>query len=319
MFLISICIPTYNRPRLAREAVDSALAQTYRPIDIVVSDDSTTNATERILGDVIDSGHIRHARNINTLGQAGNVNRLFDLAKGELLVLLHDDDLLLPGAVAALAGCFAISPGITAAYGKQYEIDANGAVDEAGSDVLNAAYNRTAEKAGRQSSTLLAGLTAQFPNNGYLLRTSVARKVRYRSDPAVGAACDLDFGLRLAVASQGYYYLDEYTAKYRKARQSASHIYIAHLSFDLLASANLPGDLEDIRQSQMRKYARSAVNQWLAIGKRRSAQRVYLSAGYDRRCSAVGILQAILILCPSGITKWLISSARAVRHSRINK
>lgn len=319
MFLISICIPTYNRPRLAREAVDSALAQTYSPLDIVVSDDSTTDATEKILGDVIDSGKIRYTRNIYKLGQAGNVNQLFDLANGELHVLLHDDDLLLPGAVAALAGCFAISPGITAAYGKQYLIGANGAVDAAGSAALNAAYNRTAEKAGRQSSTLLAGLTAQFPNDGYLLRTSVARKVRYRSDPAVGAACDLDFGLRLAVASKGYYYLDEYTAKYRMTIQSASHIYIAHLSFDLLASADLPGELESIRQSQMRKYARSAVNQWLAIGKRRSAKRVYLSAGYDRRCSAVGVLHAILILCPSSISKWFISYVRAVRYGHTNK
>ena len=311
--LISICIPTHNRPCLVREAVDSAIAQTYRPLEIVVSDDSTTNATERILGDVITSGDIRYARNIHTLGQAGNVNRLFDLANGELLVLLHDDDLLLPGAVAALAGCFAISPGITAAYGKQYLIGANGAVDEAGSDALNAAYNRTAEEAGRQSSAFLAGLTAQFPNDGYLLRTSVARKVRYRSDPAVGAACDLDFGLRLAAASQGHYFLDEYIAKYRIMVKSASHIYYAHLSFDLLASAELPGGLEEIRQSQMRKYARSAVNQWLALGKRRSAQRVYLSAAYGRRWSAVGILHAVLLLCPSILTRWLISSMRSIR------
>ena len=42
--LVSVVIPSYNRPRLLREAVDSALAQTYPAVEVVVGDDSPTTS-----------------------------------------------------------------------------------------------------------------------------------------------------------------------------------------------------------------------------------------------------------------------------------
>lgn len=317
--LISVCIPTCNRPGLVREAIDSARAQTYQPIEIIVSDDSASDDTERMLADQIGPGlgFVRYVRNTLSLGQAGNINRLFDLAHGELLILLHDDDLLLPEAVTNLAECFARSPELTASYGKQYVIGPNGTIDEAASETLNAAYRRTAAHVGRQLSSLHAGLTAQFPNDGYLLRTTVARAVRYLTSSAVGDACDFDFGLRLAAASKGFEFLDRYTTKYRVAGPSIStgNNY-THLMFDLLANAELPDDLEDIRKTEMRKYAQSATNKWLSLGKRRPALRVYLSSAYGwrRRASVKGLLHVCLLLCPAVITQWLISRTRSARR-----
>jgi len=314
--LISICVPTCNRPGLVREAVDSARAQTYRPIEVVVSDDSTNNDTERALADLIGSGNVRYVRNAPSLGQVGNVNRLFDLAQGEFLVLLHDDDLLQSDAVASLANCFAATSGLTAAYGKQWVIGQDGAIDEAASEALNTAYHRTPDRAGRQPSALLAGLTAQFPNDGYLLRTDVARAIRYRTDPSVGDACDFDFGLRLAAAVDGFYFLDQYTAKYRVAGRSVStgNNY-TNLTFDLLAGAKLPDDLEEFRQSLLRRYAQPAVNKWLAIGDRRAALRVFRSSAYGwrRRAAVTGLLHAGLLLCPPSLTRWLIGRVRSSR------
>ena len=45
-----------------------------------------------------------YLRNESSLGQAGNVNQLFARARGERLVLMHDDDFLLPGALTAMDG-----------------------------------------------------------------------------------------------------------------------------------------------------------------------------------------------------------------------
>ncbi|MEM1303844.1 MAG: glycosyltransferase, partial [Planctomycetota bacterium] len=47
--LISVCIPTYRRPDLLREAVESVVRQEYRPLEIIVGDDSPTPAAENVV------------------------------------------------------------------------------------------------------------------------------------------------------------------------------------------------------------------------------------------------------------------------------
>lgn len=314
--LVSICIPTYKRPGLLREAVESVLGQTYRPIDIVVSDDSPDDETERRIADLIACGTVRYVRNAPSLGQAANCNRLLDLARGDLLMLLHDDDLLVADAMSHLVRCFEEQDGLTAAYGKQYVVSEDGTRDEAASASLNAAYRRSQAFAGRQVLPLRSGLTAQFPNDGFLVRTDVARRVRYREAPEVGDACDFDFGLRLSAVADAFYFLDDYTAMYRLTSVGVSpNNNYANLTFDLVAQVAVPGELESERQQQLRTFAAPAVYRWLALGNRTAAIRVYRSAAYGwrRRLSFQGILQAGLMLCPPALGHQVIKLGRFLR------
>jgi glycosyltransferase involved in cell wall biosynthesis len=314
--LISICIPTCNRPALVQESVNSALAQTHRPIEIIVSDDSSNDHSEQILFDLITSGAIRYVRNSPPRKQANNINQLFELARGEFLMLLHDDDLLIPEAVALLLDCFNQVPGLTAAFGKQYLIHEDGAVDESGSKALNIAYQRTPQFAGIQVSPLSSGLNAQFPNDGFMVRSDMGRKVRYRDIPEVGDACDFDFGLRLAAIATSFYFLDRYTAKYRITQSSilTGNNY-TNLTFDLIEQVSLPLELEPIRLQQMHKYAGSAVSCWLALGASREALRIYASTAYGwrRRLTLKGLAQAFLIACPPSLERWLVTQLRRLR------
>ena len=88
---ISICIPTRNRPEFLCEAVQSCLVQTYRSLEILISDDSDDEASERALGalSISDRVRLRYWRNTPPLGQAGNVNRLFDSASASRLVIFQ--------------------------------------------------------------------------------------------------------------------------------------------------------------------------------------------------------------------------------------
>jgi len=95
--LVSTIIPVYNRPEMLLEAVVSVLKQTYRPIEIIISDDGSTDATPKTIRELVEQypDEIRSVRNKNQgAGQAREAGRL--LARGEFIQYLDSDDLLAP-------------------------------------------------------------------------------------------------------------------------------------------------------------------------------------------------------------------------------
>jgi len=315
--LVSICIPTYRRPALLREAIESCLQQTYREIEILVGDDSQDDASARMVQALGRSDVIRYFQNKPALRQAENINRLLDLAKGSRLVLLHDDDLLLPDAVESLLGCWQKEPGITAAFGKQYLITMSGEVLLKDSEVLNEGYHRRAALAGLQESSLKSALVCQFPNNGYLILTEAARTTRYSDRPEVGDYCDLDFGLRLASRYERFYFIDRYTAKYRLTDSSISKVNLrADLIYRLIQSVPLPEDLEPVRADCLRANAWPALNSLLALGDMRAALEIYSSRHYglSRRLSPRGLAQGLLLAAPTRFSMALMSAWLRLRR-----
>lgn len=311
--LVSICIPTYQRPNLLRQAITSCLAQTYSKIEIIVCDDSKNDASKQMIRGLNKAEKIRYYQNRPSLGQAGNVNRLFDLAQGERLVLLHDDDILLPNAVQSMSDCWINHPNLVACFGKQAVINMADEVLQTPSQNLNDGYYRTDQYAGLQPSSLWSALVAQFPNDGYMTLTEVAKTIRYRDTADVGDACDYDFGLRIAAAHTPFLFLNQYTAMYRLTEGSVStgNNY-SQLVYQLIEALNLPENLEGIRHEQLERYASSAINRWLTISDKASAYRVYTSSSYpwSKRLSPRGLIQAILLACPNSLNRLLIDQLK---------
>lgn len=89
---VTIMIPTYNQAIYIREAIDSALAQTYPNLEIIVGDDASTDATSEIVA-AINDPRLRYIRNSNNLGRTGNYkNLLYNRATGDYVVNLDGDD-----------------------------------------------------------------------------------------------------------------------------------------------------------------------------------------------------------------------------------
>jgi glycosyltransferase involved in cell wall biosynthesis len=92
--LVTIGIPTYNRAdRYLKEAIESALKQTYPNIEIIVSDNCSSDDTGLIVESFNDSKLQYHRHEINIGGNA-NFNFCLEKAKGVFFLLLHDDDLI---------------------------------------------------------------------------------------------------------------------------------------------------------------------------------------------------------------------------------
>ncbi len=92
---VSVIIPAYHHAAFIGEAIDSVLAQTYRDFEIVVVNDGSPDETEEVLLPYIESGKIRYFRQENQ-GSAAARNRGVEMAEGELLAFLDDDDQWLP-------------------------------------------------------------------------------------------------------------------------------------------------------------------------------------------------------------------------------
>src|SRR5262249_49515606 len=92
--LVSVIIPVFNRAAMLVEAVTSALAQTHRPIEIVIVDDGSTDDTVRVADELAnDSVRVVHQANGGP-GAAREAGRR--IARGELIQHLDSDDFLLP-------------------------------------------------------------------------------------------------------------------------------------------------------------------------------------------------------------------------------
>lgn len=116
--MVSICIPAFNGSAWIREAVTSALAQTYRPIEVLVVDDASTDETLDVLRGMADDG-VRVIVNEKNLGFARNWERCVDLAGGEYIKFLSQDDLLAPECVARMVALMERSPAIGMVFSRR--------------------------------------------------------------------------------------------------------------------------------------------------------------------------------------------------------
>jgi glycosyltransferase involved in cell wall biosynthesis len=121
--LVSILIPAY-KPHFFRECLTSALAQTWRAKEIIVSDDSRTEEIQEISAEY--GRHVSYLRNPSpgVLGH-NNIRHLCRIAQGAYLKFLFDDDLLHPFCVQYLVEALEREAprGATLAFSPRIKID----------------------------------------------------------------------------------------------------------------------------------------------------------------------------------------------------
>lgn len=105
--LVSIVICNHNYERFLPSAIESALRQTYKPVEIVVIDDGSTDGSRDILERYRDRVRIVFKSNG---GQPSAINAGFQESRGEIVCLLDADDVFAPEKVARLVDIFGRNP-----------------------------------------------------------------------------------------------------------------------------------------------------------------------------------------------------------------
>lgn len=97
--LVTIGIPTYNRASgYLKQALESAVNQTYPNLEIVVSDNCSTDDTQAMVKSFADP-RIRYFRQTQNIKSNDNFNFCLEQARGDYFLLLHDDDMVDPDFV----------------------------------------------------------------------------------------------------------------------------------------------------------------------------------------------------------------------------
>ncbi len=107
----SVCIPAYNSSGIIGDTLKSVLRQTFTDFEILVVDDASTDDTAAIVHQLGDS-RLRFYRNERNLGLPGNFRRINQLARGEFLYLLGNDDILAPFALERTWEAFRYNPDV---------------------------------------------------------------------------------------------------------------------------------------------------------------------------------------------------------------
>jgi glycosyltransferase involved in cell wall biosynthesis len=118
--LVSILVNNYNYGRFLGEAIDSALAQTYANIEVVVVDDGSTDNSADVIAAYGD--RIRFIAKENG-GQSSAFNAGFLASKGPLICFLDSDDVFKPNKVARVVEIFTSDPEMGWCFDRAHQFD----------------------------------------------------------------------------------------------------------------------------------------------------------------------------------------------------
>lgn len=143
--LVTVLIPTYNRPAFLPEAIASAIAQSHGNLEVVVLDDASPDGgrTEAAVQPFLADPRVRYVRHPFNVGIARNWRIGLGLVAGAFFCLLHDDDTFEPTFVAdLLSALIGAADNAVIAFCDQWATDPAGRRLPASSDRMSRRFGR---------------------------------------------------------------------------------------------------------------------------------------------------------------------------------
>ncbi|GLQ08138.1 hypothetical protein GCM10007913_00700 [Devosia yakushimensis] len=289
----SVMIPTFNCGPYLRETLAAVLAQDQGPerMQIEVVDDASDKDDPAVIVAELGRGRVQFTRQPRNLGHIGNFHICLQRARGEVVHLLHGDDLVEPGFYEALEHGFRAAPDIGAAFCR------SGFVDENGSDI--GSTEALEERAGPLPDHL-----ALLAGEQRIMTPSIA--VRRSAYVALGGfdrrlVCSEDWEMWVRIAARyRVWYEPRPLAKYRMHLHSNTGRHIrsgddmayTRKAIDIFAGYLPPAMGRDVVPAARHAYARAALEM---------AQRM-LGRG-DRQAARAQLWQALRLEASPGIIR----------------
>lgn len=130
--LVSVLLTSYNRPQMLREAVESVLSQTYQNFELIILDDNSGEETQKVIAEYLKNPKVRFYKSDvkdedrwKEARYAVLINVGLDMAKGELIAFLCDDDYFLSQKLEKMVRFLHEHPGVMVCYNRQIILPGN--------------------------------------------------------------------------------------------------------------------------------------------------------------------------------------------------
>ena len=252
--LVTVAIPTYRRPDYLRGAIESALAQTYRNMEILVSDSDGSDEIAALVAGYHDP-RLRYRRNDKPTDALQNALAMYRDARGELIATLHDDDEWDPGFLDAMVKPLVEDPTIVLTFADHWVMDADGNVLVAETERLTRQRGRAGLAAGRhQPFTRLALVDRAV----FFIVASVFRNGLIDWDEVPPeASLPYEVWMTYLACREGAaaYYVPERLMRYRRHAESASETRMERGGVWMYDQILLDERLADMRGDLLRASA----------------------------------------------------------------
>ena len=221
---VSVIVANYNGEKFIADAIRSACNQSLRSIEIIVSDDASTDSSVQIVESLIaEDNRIRLIQSPVNRGAAAARNRALDAAKGDWISILDSDDLMHPDRISSLVKESAKSGAdIVADDLLLFDTDRRAAPQT----LFKGSWARSACWVSAEDYLATSYFYGRGPHLGYLkpiIRTSVIAKQNFRYDERLTIAEDFNLIFRLLMAGAKFRTLPQIGYFYRRHSGSISH------------------------------------------------------------------------------------------------
>lgn len=220
--LVSVCIPTYNSARYLRKSLGSIVKQTYDNIEIIVSDNASTDNTKEIVKLFTDN-RVKYRRNSTNIGCYNNYNECLKVARGKFVAFYHSDDVYELDIVERELEFLQNHTGVAAVFALDRLINEN--------DRLISRINLPKELKNRNVYNFSEIYKALLKNGNSFLRTptfmariSIYNNIGLFNEKDFGTSADLEIWLRI-LEKYPIGILDQTLMKHRISRSSGTASY----------------------------------------------------------------------------------------------
>jgi glycosyltransferase involved in cell wall biosynthesis len=238
--LVSVVIPTHNRPEWLAVAVGSVIDGAFADLEVVVSNNGDPQDTRRVRRAIADP-RIRWVDQDQGLGALGNLLAGMRLARGRYIAILHDDDWWAPGFLAALVPPLERSEEVVLAFADHHIVDRSGEVQAHQSELNSALWGRSELAEGLHQPFYEVAARQSVAITGCVFRRSALDLAALTPD--VGAFDDI-WMIYLLSRTGGAAYFTPARLMYYRAHDS-SYTAAGHLSTHLSAIQFRRAMLED--------------------------------------------------------------------------
>ena len=215
---VSIIVPTYNRAILLKAGLESILKQDYHNIEIIVTDNASTDNTTAVVKAFNDSRIIYFKQNEN-VGMPANYNKALQLCSGEYIHVFSDDDLMLDGCIQRKVEILNKYPSVGLVHSDINIIDGSGIVssnDHWAKKAWKKWIDHHAESrlfSGMEYNKYLYRIRNIICMPSVMIRKSVIDKIGYM-DVRLNFILDLDYWLKITLF-EDVFFINEKLISYR--------------------------------------------------------------------------------------------------------